>query len=126
MTTFEKPTVSLSLVVLTRNGVSFDFQPWGGEELFEAESLTKVAKAVSKRLVVVANKNGGLRKNVLNGDLKFSLTRFNPDTKGRGKERSPLPAQSVLDDSNELRAATYVFMTLVNEFFQAEIEKVTL
>jgi len=131
------PTVSLSIELFFRElgGLKryrtddtemnmFEFKPWGSSDiLFEDESLTKVAKKVAKHLMIVAAQLGGVKRTFKETNLIFKLTRFNPDINGRSV-RSPLPANSVLDDEPRLNAATFVFTTLVNEFLVVEMAKV--
>jgi hypothetical protein len=126
--TFEKPTVSLSLVVMfqERRMNDFTWKPYGGEELFEADSLVKVAKDVARRMIVVGEKLGGFKMCVWERILRFELTRFNPDTKGHEKSRSPLLTHCVLDDRKELLAITEMFTSLVNDFLLEEVEKRTM
>ena len=129
LTVLERPTVSLSIVILYRNcqQSDFDFKPFGGEELFEDSTLVGVAAAVANRLKEVSEHScfGGtnLKRAVRERNLSFELTRFNPDTRGHVTSRMPLNVNCVLDDRNELAAATHVFTTLVNDFLLVTLDK---
>ena len=130
LTVLERPTVSLSIVILWRNCQqdNFDFQPFGSEETFEDSTLVGVAAQVAHRLIDVAKHScfgnwAGIKRAVRERNIAFKLTRFNPDMKGHATSRMPLNTNCVLDDQNELAAATHVFTLLVNDFLLVTLDK---
>jgi len=127
----ERPTVSLSIVILWRNCQqdNFDFKPFGGEETFEDSTLVGVASQVAKRMVEVSENSSfgnwaGIKRAVRERNITFKLTRFNPDTKGHATLRMPLNVNCILDDQNELAAATHVFTSLVNDFLLVTLDAI--